>query len=133
MPLVTIHLLLLFILSLPDSSLSFLPIPTWSDRGNGVAQGTGQRQLAGGGAGGGNGSTVVGHRLLMLVTLLYSTTLPPLPSKTTAVASSHMRFICSLSMRGVATGTSHMRLAYAAAAIFFVRLCQMWHLGCYGI
>jgi hypothetical protein len=83
--------------------------------------------------GGGNGSTVVGHRLLMLVTLLYSTTLPPLPLKTTAVALSHISFICSLSMRGVATGTSHMRLAYAAVAIFFVHLCQMWRLRCYGV
>jgi hypothetical protein len=50
--------------------------------------------------------------------LLYGAALPPLPVKRMTVASSHMRFIRSL-FTGVATGTSRMRLAYAAVAIFF--------------
>jgi hypothetical protein len=59
-PLVTISLLLLSILSL---SQTLLFLPSQSQHGEvegGVAQGTGQRQLAGGGS----DSTAVGHRLL---------------------------------------------------------------------
>jgi hypothetical protein len=65
-----------------------------------------------------HGSTVAGHRLLVLVMLLYGAALPPLPMKTTTVASSRMCFIRSLSRRGVVAGTSHVCLAYTAPAIF---------------
>jgi hypothetical protein len=73
------------------------------------------------------------HCPLVLVTLPYDTTLPPLRAKTTAVVSSRTRFICSLSRRGVATGTCHMCLVYASTAIFSIHLRQMWHCGCYGV
>jgi hypothetical protein len=65
------------------------------------------------------------HRPLVLVALLYGATLPPLPVKTTVVASSHMCFIRSLSMRGVATGTCRMHSAYPATAIFSSAYAKM--------